>query len=135
MNNYTFNQAETSKKKIHNLPLSDEKASTAVRRSTLTASKQQIQAPHQRLLHVKLCDRSRNSNSKQSSDRLADADDTAGRLVCTVGLVVERQGVCGGCKEDYEGPATRGLLLEPEKVCRKSGPHSTQTQNSHLSDK
>lgn len=46
------------------------------------------------------------------------------------GLVVERQGVCGGCKEDYEGPATRGLLLEPEKVCRKSGP-----QNSHLSDK
>lgn len=30
----------------------------------------------------------------------------------------------GGGKEDYEGPATRGLLLEPEKVCRKSSTHS-----------
>lgn len=29
-----------------------------------------------------------------------------------------------GGKEDYEGPATRGLLLGPEKVCRKRSTHS-----------
>lgn len=29
-----------------------------------------------------------------------------------------------GGKEDYEGPVVKGLLLEPEKVCRKSGTHS-----------
>ena len=46
------------------------------------------------------------------------------------GLVGEKlggsKGLDGrGCgKEDYEGPAMRGLLLEPEKVCRKSGTHS-----------
>lgn len=39
----------------------------------------------------------------------------------------------GGVKEDYEGPAMRGLLLEPEKVCRKSVTHSgykPETQGS-----
>lgn len=30
----------------------------------------------------------------------------------------------GGGKEDYEGPETRGPLLEPEKVCRRSSTHS-----------
>lgn len=38
----------------------------------------------------------------------------------------------GRCKEDYEGGQQRGgLLLEPEKVCRKSGTHS---ENSGLPD-
>ena len=36
----------------------------------------------------------------------------------------EGRGGGGVCKEDYEGPAMRGLLLESEKVLRKSGTHS-----------
>lgn len=41
-----------------------------------------------------------------------------------VGKGWRRRGWRGGGKEDYEGPATRGLLLEPEKVCGKGSTHS-----------
>lgn len=34
------------------------------------------------------------------------------------------KGWLGGGEEDYERPATRGLLLGPEKVCRKRSTHS-----------
>lgn len=111
------------KKKIHCLHLSDEKASAAVRRSTF-ASKQLIKHPRHRL---KLCGRSRNPNSKQSSDWLADVDDTAGRLVCTGGRLLWRgRGFVEAVKRITRGQR-RGGYCSSLRKCAGRVAHRTLT--------
>lgn len=58
---------------------------------------------------------------------MIDVDKTAGCLAYRWSSLERRErerGEGGNWEEDYGGPAARGLLLEPEKVCRKSGTHS-----------
>lgn len=66
--------------------------------------------------------------------RLTDVDTRVRFLVWGGGAFCREVGAFSGCKGDYEGPGMRGLLLKPEKVCRKSGTHSGNKLNSGAHD-